>query len=75
MRRRTLCQNAGVTVVATRTVDVFLNDELIRSYEFDWDIRHAPIFDQDFVDRARDRMHADNYTDEQIARARFNVRE
>jgi hypothetical protein len=61
--------------VATRTVDVFIEDRLVTSYEFEWEMRHAPLFDQDFIDRARDRMRADNYSDEQIALARFSVRD
>lgn len=64
----------GVSV-PIKTVDVFLNDRLVESYGFDWDIRRAPLFDQDFIDRARDRMRADNYSDAQIAQARFSVRD
>ena len=59
--------------VATRTVDVFIEDKLVTSYEIEWELRHAPLFDQDFIDRARDRMRADNYSDEEIALARFSI--
>jgi hypothetical protein len=61
--------------VATRIVDVFLKDVLLRSYTLDWDVTHAPLFEQDFIDRARLQMHADGYTTEQIAAARFIVRD
>lgn len=61
--------------VAARIVDVFLKDVLVRSYTLDWDIVHAPLFDQDFIDRARHRMTADGYTAQQIAEARFVVRD
>ncbi len=61
--------------MATRTVDVFIGDELVESYVIDWDIRHAPLFDQDFIDRARARLRADDYAAEQVAQARFSVRD
>lgn len=61
--------------VATRTVDVFIEDKLVASYELEWELRHVPLFDQDFVDRARDRMRADNYSDERITQGRFSVRD
>jgi hypothetical protein len=35
----------------------------------------TPLFDDDFIDRAKMRMKADGYTDRQIAEARFVVRE
>jgi hypothetical protein len=61
--------------MARKIVDVFLQDVLVESYELAWDIVHAPLFDQDFIDRARARMKADGYTDRQIAAARFVVRD
>jgi hypothetical protein len=61
--------------VAARIVDVFLKDVLVRSYALDWDIVHTPLFDQDFIDRARERLKADGYTAQQIAEARFVVRD
>jgi len=36
---------------------------------------HAPIFDQDYVDRARARMQADGWSDEEARQARFVVRD
>ena len=57
-----------------KIVDVFLKDELVESYEFAWDLPNAPLFDQDFVDRAKARMRDDNYSAEQIAEARFSIR-
>ena len=60
--------------VAAKIVDVFLKDVLLRSYILGWDITHAPLFEQDFIDRARRRMSEDGYTAEQIAAARFVVR-
>ena len=61
--------------VATKIVDVFLKDVLLRSYTLDWDVTHAPLFEQDFIDRARLQMQADGYAAEQIAAARFIVRD
>ena len=57
-----------------KIVDVFLKDELVESYEFASDLLNSPLFDQDFVDRAKARMRDDNYSAEQIAEARFGVR-
>ena len=61
--------------VATKIVDVFLKDVFLRSYTLDWDVTHAPLFEQDFIDRARRRMSEDGYSAEQIAAARFVVRD
>jgi hypothetical protein len=61
--------------VATKIVDVFLKDVLLRSYTLDWDFTHAPLFEQDFIDRARLQMQADGYPAEQISAARFIVRD
>jgi hypothetical protein len=61
--------------VAAKIVDVFLKDVLLRSYTLDWDIAHAPLFEQDFIDRARAQMLADGYTAEQIVESRFIVRD
>ncbi len=61
--------------MAAKIVDVFLKDVLLRSYTFDWDVTHAPLFEQDFIDRARTQMQADGYTTDQIATARFIVRD
>lgn len=61
--------------MATKIVDVFLNDVLLRSYALDWTIIQTPLFEQDFIDRARQRMKSDGYTAEQIAAARFVVRD
>ena len=58
-----------------RIVDVFLQDRLVRSYELETTFTHAPPFDQDLIDRARARMAADGYTDQQIAEARLVVRD
>ena len=60
--------------MAARIVDVFLRDELVVSYELTWDIVNSPLFEQDFIDRARARMQVDGYTDQQIAEARFSIR-
>lgn len=61
--------------MAAKIVDVFLEDALLRSYTLDWDLTHAPLFEQDFIDRARAQMLADGYTAEQIVTARFIVRD
>ncbi|MPZ34472.1 MAG: hypothetical protein GEV13_26385 [Rhodospirillales bacterium] len=60
--------------MAAKIVDVFLKDELVESYELLWNIVNAPLFDQDFIDRARARMRVDGYTGQQIAEARFSIR-
>jgi hypothetical protein len=46
----------------------------VESYELAWNFLNAPLFDQDFVDRAKARMRDDNYSAEQIAEARFSIR-
>jgi hypothetical protein len=61
--------------MAARIVDVFLKDVLVRTYELAWDITHAPAFDQDFIDRARQRMREENFTNQEIAEARFSLRD
>jgi hypothetical protein len=61
--------------VAAKIVDVFVKDVFLRSYILDWDVTHAPLFEQDFIDRARQQMKADGHTAEQIADARFIVRD
>ena len=60
--------------MATKIVDVFLKDALAASYELTWNIVNAPLFDQDFIDRARTRMREDGYTDQQVTEARFSIR-
>jgi hypothetical protein len=35
---------------------------------------HAPLFDQDFIDRACERMKANGYTAQEVAAARFSIR-
>src|SRR5688500_8739972 len=61
--------------VATKIDDVFLKDVLLRSYTLDWDVTHAPLFEQYSIDRARLQMQADCYPADQIAAARFIVRD
>ena len=61
--------------MADKIVDVFLKDVLVQTYTLAWDITHAPLFDQDLIDRARERMKAEGYTAQQIAEARFSLRQ
>ena len=61
--------------MANKTVDVFLKDVLVQSYTVTWDMTHAPLFEQDFIDRARERMKADGYTAQEVAEARFSIRD
>lgn len=61
--------------MADKIVDVFLKDVLVQSYTITWDITHAPLFEQDFIDRARQRLKADGYTARDVAEARFSVRD
>jgi hypothetical protein len=61
--------------VTTRIVDVFLKDELVETYEVALGFLDAPPFDQHFLDRAKQYMRKANYTDAQIAEARFSIRE
>lgn len=58
-----------------KVVDVFLGDRLIRSYGFDWDPASSLAFDQDFIDRARQRLLEDGYGETVIADARFIVKD
>ena len=60
--------------MATRIVDVFLQDELVASYILTLQIVHDPMLEQDLINAAKERMTADEYSAEQIATARFSVR-
>ncbi len=59
----------------TKRIDVFLKDEYLRSYSIVLGFVNAPIFDQDYVDRARAQMQADGWSPEEIQLARFVVRD
>ncbi len=59
----------------TKLIDVFLRDEYLRSYSIALGFVHAPIFDQDYIDRARARMQADGWSAEEVRQARFVVRD
>jgi hypothetical protein len=61
--------------VATRRVDVFLQDEYVRSYTIVLGFVNAPLFEQDYVDRARAQMQADGWSAEEVRQARFVVRD
>jgi hypothetical protein len=61
--------------VPTKRIDVFLKDEYLRSYSIVLGFVNAPIFDQDYVDRARAQMQADGWSPEEIQLARFVVRD
>lgn len=60
--------------MAGKIADVFQQDVLVEFYEFAASLADAPLFDQALIDPARARMKADNYTDRQVAEARFVVR-
>jgi len=67
---------AGISsVVPTKLIDVFLRDEYLRSYSIALGFVHAPIFDQDYVDRARAQMQADGWSADEVQQARFVVRD
>lgn len=59
----------------TKRIDVFLRDEYLRSYSIALGFVNAPIFDQDYVDRARAQMQADGWSPEEVRQARFVVRD
>lgn len=59
----------------TKRIDVFIQDEYVRSYSIVLGFVNAPIFDQDYVDRARAQMQADGWSAEEVQLARFVVRE
>ena len=61
--------------VPTKRIDVFIQDEYVRSYSIVLGFVNAPIFDQDYVDRARAQMQADGWSAEEVQLARFVVRE
>jgi hypothetical protein len=63
------------SVVPTKLIDVFLRDEYLRSYSIALGFVHAPIFDQDYVDRARIQMQADGWSADEVQQARFVVRD
>ena len=62
-------------VVPTKQIDVFIQDEYVRSYSIVLGFVNAPIFDQDYVDRARTQMQADGWSAEEVQLARFVVRD
>ncbi len=62
-------------MVPTKRIDVFLQDEYVRSYSVSLGFVHAPIFDQDYVDRAREQMRADGWSAAEVGEARFVVRD
>lgn len=59
----------------TKRIDVFIQDEYVRSYSIVLGFVNAPIFDQDYIDRARAQMQADGWSAEEVQLARFVVRE
>ena len=59
----------------TKRIDVFIQDEYVRSYSIVLGFVNAPIFDQDYVDRARAQMQADGWSAEEVQLARFVVRD
>ena len=58
-----------------RVVDVFLKDELVSSYPVIRDTMNAQVLDRDFIDRVKECMREDKYTEEEIAAAKFSVRD
>lgn len=67
---------AGISsVVPTKLIDVFLRDEYLRSYSVVLGFVNAPIFEQDYVDRARIQMQADGWSADEVQQARFVVRD
>lgn len=58
-----------------KLVDVFLRDQYLRSYTIALGFVHAPIFEQDYIDRARIQMQADGWSPEEVLLARFVVRD
>ncbi len=63
------------SVVPTKLIDVFLRDEYLRSYSIALGFVHAPIFEQDYVDRAHAQMQADGWSADEVQQARFVVRD
>lgn len=59
----------------TKRIDVFIQDEYVRSYSIVLGFVNAPIFDQDYIDRARAQMQADGWSAEEVQLARFVVRD
>lgn len=59
----------------TKRIDVFLRDEYLRSYSIVLGFVNAPIFEQDYVDRARAQMRSDGWSAEEVELARFVVRD
>ena len=60
--------------MTVRIVDVFLHDVRVASYTLALAVVHDPLLEQDLIERARERMAAENFTRDQIAQARFAVR-
>jgi hypothetical protein len=61
--------------VPTKRIDVFIQDEYVRSYSIALGFVNAPIFDHDYVDRARIQMQADGWSADEVQLARFVIRD
>lgn len=59
----------------TKRIDVFIQDEYVRSYSIVLGFVNAPLFDQDYIDRARIQMQADGWSLDEVQLARFVIRE
>jgi hypothetical protein len=60
--------------MAEKVVDVVLRDKLVASYPVVLDRLNAAISEQDFIGLARHSMREDGYAAEDIAEAKFSVR-
>lgn len=58
-----------------RTVDVYLDGDLLISYPINYGSVGAPVTDDDFIELARQNLREDGYSAEAIATAEFVVRQ
>lgn len=62
-------------MVPTKRIDVFIQDKYVRSYSIVLGFVNAPLFDQDYIDRAREQMRRDGWSVGEVKGARFVIRE
>lgn len=61
-------------VMADKTVDVFIDGELLISYPISLAGMNTAPTDKEFIDLAKEKLAEDKYSPEAIACATFNVR-
>lgn len=59
-----------------RIVEVDLDGDVVEAYEIDFNsVDNSPVTDQDFVGLAKQNMNEDGYSESDVAKAKFSVRD